>query len=148
MKSNRSIIAICAVALIVLVSACTPKPSDSPERSVELYLSALVEKDGASLAGLSCASWEPNALMELDSFQAVEVYLSDLSCESSGSENQFKVVKCEGFLVATYNGENQNIDLSARDYLVQESSNGYLVCGYKWNVGYFLKKISMQSDFA
>jgi len=102
-----------------------------PAKIVEAYLTALVNKDGATLSSLSCADWESNALMELDSLQAVDVKLTDLACKITNTDNSNITVTCDGFLVATYNGEDQIIDLSARNYLVQETSNGYLVCGYK-----------------
>jgi len=131
MKSIRFTLIIILFTAITLVTSCTTAIKNGPEKAVELYLSALVEKDGATLAGLSCADWEPNALMELDSLQAVEVKLTDLTCETNGAENEFTLVQCKGFLVATYNGEDQNIDLSLRRYLVQEFNSGFLVCGYK-----------------
>ena len=131
MKPIKITLIIVLLTLIALITSCTAVSKNGPGETVELYLTALVEKDEATLAGLSCADWEPSALMELDSLQAVEVRLSDLSCEIYGVENEFTLVQCKGFLVATYNGEDQNIDLSTRNYLIQESNSGFLVCGYK-----------------
>jgi hypothetical protein len=119
------------IILTGLLSSCNTSTMQGPEKTVESYLIALVNKDGATLSNLSCADWESNALMEMDSLQAVDVKLNDLVCKVSSTENSVATVNCNGFLVATYNGENQSIDLSSKNYIVQETNSGYLVCGYK-----------------
>jgi len=131
MKSTRLTLIFILITTIILVTSCNSSMPQEPAKIVEAYLTALVNKDGATLSSLSCADWESNALMELDSLQAVDVKLTDLACKITNTDNSNITVTCDGFLVATYNGEDQIIDLSARNYLVQETSNGYLVCGYK-----------------
>lgn len=117
----------------LLLAACGGALSNnsSPEKVVEAYLTALVNKDNNTLSTLSCSDWESNALMELDSLQAVEVRLEGLTCSDSGSSGEFSLVKCQGSLVATYNGEDQNIDLSSRNYRVIDQDGEFLVCGYQ-----------------
>lgn len=113
----------------LLLSACGTSSSAGPEKAVEAYLTALAEKDSARLSTLSCAEWEPIALMELDSFSAVSVTLKDLSCAQAGTEGANALVTCQGRLVASYNGELQTFELSARTYTVENSTGEWLVCG-------------------
>jgi hypothetical protein len=119
-------------ALIVLVLLAACGPAKEPQvQVVEDYLTALVEKNGDELSVLSCADWELNALLELDSLQAVESRLEDLSCSISGEDNGTTLVACDGKLIATYNGEDQDLDLSVRTYQVVEQGGNWLVCGYR-----------------
>jgi hypothetical protein len=126
-------ILIIGLLMILLLTSCRGPESDSssPAKVVEAYLTALVNKDNSSLSTLSCSDWEANALMELDSLQAVEVRLDGLTCKDAGSSAEFSLVNCQGNIVATYNGEDQNIDLSTRNYQVVNQGNEFLVCGYQ-----------------
>jgi hypothetical protein len=119
--------------LVLLLTACSGVVSSnsSPSLVVESYIKGLVAKDDISLSTLSCSDWEPNALMELDSLQAVEVRLEGLTCENTGTDGEYSLVNCQGYIVATYDGEDQNIDLSTRTYKVVDQSGEFLVCGYK-----------------
>ena len=99
---------------------------------METYLEALVEKDASRLSSLSCADWEPMALLELDSLQAVETRLEGLSCSTTAEETDGTFsVDCSGKLLATYNNEDQEIDLSSNTYIVIDQSGEYLICGYR-----------------
>lgn len=113
----------------LLLAACGTSPAAGPEKVVEAYLNALNEKDSTRLSTLSCADWEPTALMELDSFQAVSTTLEGLSCAQTGMDGDNALVKCQGKIVASYNGELQDFDLSARTYIVDNSTGEWLVCG-------------------
>jgi hypothetical protein len=116
----------------VLLSACGPATSSDPAaHAVEGYLTALVDKDSNRLAVLSCATWETNALMELDSFQAVQTRLDGLACQTTGTDTGTALVTCKGKIVATYNNEDQELDLSVRTYHVVQEGGEYLVCGYR-----------------
>jgi hypothetical protein len=115
-------------ALCLLVSACGTS-SAGPEKTVEAYLNALNEKDSTRLSTLSCADWEPTALMELDSFQAVSTTLEGLSCAQTGTDGDKALVTCQGKIVASYNGELQSFDLATRTYMVENSTGEWLVCG-------------------
>ncbi len=119
-----------ALALGLLLAACG-QSSDAPALAVENYLNALVNKDSDRLSALSCADWEPQALLELDSLQAVETRLEGLACTSTTEEDGSISVNCVGKILATYNGEDQELDLSVRSYVVIEQGGEYLVCGYK-----------------
>ncbi len=117
--------------LVLLLSACSGKSVDPASKVVEDYVTALVNKDSTRLSALSCADWESNALLEFDSFQAVKTRLSGLACKTIGSEGTSSQVNCQGIILATYNGEDQSFDLSARTYKVLQQGGEYLVCGYK-----------------
>ena len=121
------------ILIIILASlflaACGTSSAAGPERAVEAYLNALNSKDATRLSTLSCADWEATALMELDSFQAVSTTLEGLSCAQTGKDGAKILVKCQGKIVASYNGELQEFDLSARTYTVENSSGEWLVCG-------------------
>jgi len=112
-----------------LLAACGTSSAAGPEKAVEAYLNALNEKDSTRLSTLSCADWEATALMELDSFQAVSTKLEGLSCAQTGTDGGKALVKCQGKIVASYNDELQEFDLSARTYIVENSTGEWLVCG-------------------
>ena len=123
-------IAVLTLALLIFLAACGPA-KEPQVQAVEDYLGALVEKNGDELSILSCAEWELNALLELDSLQAVDTRLEDLSCSISGEDNGTTLVACQGKLIATYNGEDQDLDLSVRTYQVVQQGGNWLVCGYR-----------------
>ena len=113
----------------LLLTACGTTAAAGPEKTVEAYLNAMNEKDSTRLSTLSCADWEPTALMELDSFQAVSTTLEGLACAQTGTDGANALVTCQGKIVASYNGELQEVDLSARTYIAENSTGEWLVCG-------------------
>ena len=122
---------ICVSLLTLVLSACGGKAADPAAKAVENYLNALVNKDATKLSALSCADWESSAQMELDSLQAVKTRLDSLSCTTTGSSGTTSDVNCKGKILATYNNEDQALDLSVRTYQVTQQGGEYLVCGYK-----------------
>ena len=113
----------------LVLPACASKNDNAPVRAVEEYLNALVEKDANRLTTLSCGEWEDDALLELDSFQAVTARLEGLACEQTGTDGDTALVLCSGNIVATYNNEDQQLDLSVRTYQVVQEGGEWLVCG-------------------
>jgi hypothetical protein len=113
----------------LLLTACGSSDSDAPVKAVEDYLNTLVAKDSERLPTLVCGDWEEDALIELDSFQAVDVRLEDMSCAQSGTDGNTTLISCTGNIVASYNNEDQRLDLSTRSYQVIEESGDWLVCG-------------------
>ena len=111
------------------VSGCVSSNDNAPVQTVEAYLNALVEKDANRLTTLSCGEWEEDALLELDSFQAVSARLEGLACEQTGTDGETALVLCNGNIVASYNEEDQELDLSVRTYQVMEEGGEWLVCG-------------------
>jgi len=128
----RRLIAFIAVLLFIasMLSACGSS-KDPAARAVEDYLTALSGKDVNTLTVLSCADWEASALLEYDSLQAVDTRLDGLSCQPSGTDGDTHLVQCQGKLLATYNGEDQEFDLSVRTYEVVQQGGDSLVCGYR-----------------
>lgn len=118
------------VFIALLLSACGSS-KDPAARAVEDYLTALSSKDANALTVLSCADWESSALLEYDSLQAVETRLEGLDCTLSGTEGDTRLVQCQGKMLATYDGEDQEFDLSVRIYEVVQQDGDYLVCGYR-----------------
>ncbi|MBC7877088.1 MAG: hypothetical protein H7Y59_07965 [Anaerolineales bacterium] len=118
------------LGLGILLSACgSASNSTGAVDAVEGYVNALASNDEASLSALSCAEWETNALTELDSLQAVTASLESFSCQQSGTDGDTALVDCEGKMILSYNGEDQELDLSNRTYQVVEQSGSWLVCG-------------------
>lgn len=113
----------------LLLPACASNNDNAPVQAVESYLNALVEKDANRLTTLSCGEWEEDALLELDSFQAVSARLEGLACEQTGTDGDTALVLCNGNIVATYNNEDQQLDLSVRTYQVVQEGGEWLVCG-------------------
>ena len=120
-----SLIIIASLAL----AACSASDADAPAKAVENYLTALVEKDGDRLPTLVCGDWEADALIELDSFQAVTARLDNLACSQTGTDGETALILCTGNIIATYNGEDQALDLSGRTFQVTQEGGEWQVSG-------------------
>jgi hypothetical protein len=129
MRKITPIIILVAV-LMLLLSSCGSAPAPAAQ-AVEDYLTALVNKDPDRLSALSCADWESTALLEFDSLQAVDTRLDGMTCAVSGTDGDITLVNCQGKILATYNNEDQEIDLSVRTYEVVQQGGEYLVCNYR-----------------
>jgi hypothetical protein len=125
----RKLILIFALTLTIGFLAACASNADAPAQAVHNYLEALVEKESDRLPTLVCGEWEEEALIELDSFQAVTARLEDVSCSQTGTDGDTALVLCTGDIVATYNNEDQRLDLSVRTYQVIEQGGDWLVCG-------------------
>lgn len=111
-----------------ILSACASN-SDASAQAVENYLNALVNKEADRLPSIVCGEWEEDALIELDSFQAVTASLENVSCSQTGTDGDTALILCTGNIVASYNNEDQKLDLSVRTYQVIEQGGDWLVCG-------------------
>ncbi len=129
----RKIFLIVLVTIVstLILTACASKNDNAPAKAVENYLKALVAKDANRLSTLSCGEWEDDALLELDSFQAVNTRLEGVSCSQTGTDGNTALVLCKGKIIATYNNEDQDLDLSVRTYQVVQQSGEWLVCGVR-----------------
>lgn len=125
------LIVFVTVISVVSLTACASGNENAPAKAVEDYLNALVTKDADRLATLSCGDWEDDALLELDSFQAVTARLDGPACEQTGTDGETALVLCSGKIIATYNEEDQELDLSVRTYQVVQESGEWLVCGVR-----------------
>jgi hypothetical protein len=124
----RKLVLLFIIIASLPLAACTSN-TDATAQAVESYLTALVEKDSDRLPTLVCGDWEEDALIELDSFQAVTARLEDVACKQTGIDGDTTLVNCTGNIIATYNGEDQALDLSVRTYQVTETGGEWLVCG-------------------
>ena len=116
------------ILITTILTACTSN-SDASAQAVENYLNTLVNKEANRLPSIVCGEWEEEALIELDSFQAVTATLENVSCSQTGTDGDTTLVLCTGNIVASYNNENQKLDLSTRTYQVIEQGGDWLVCG-------------------
>jgi hypothetical protein len=123
----RKITLITGFILLVL-SACVQ--TSSPAGVVEKYLAAVAAKDDIKTVNLSCAGWEANAKADGASFEGVEVTLEDPVCTVKSEDGQSAVVGCTGRFRFTYaGGEEQEISLDQRDYLVVLEGGDWRMCG-------------------
>ena len=125
----RKPILILSIILAAIILAACASSTDAPAQAVQNYLNALVDKEADKLPTLVCGDWEEDALIELDSFQAVTARLEDIACSQTGADGDTALVLCTGNIVATYNNEDQKLDLSTRTYQVVEQGGDWLVCG-------------------
>lgn len=119
------------LVLSIILSACGASASDGATTAVEGYITALATKDQAALISNSCADWEDDALIELDSFALVEVTVDGMSCAESGTDGDKTLVDCQGKFQMSYGGEPQELELSTRTYEVIQQSGDWLVCGVR-----------------
>jgi len=126
----RTKLTILMLALSIILSACGASASNAAP-AVENYINALATKDEAALITNSCADWEEDARIELDSFALVEVTVDGMSCTESGTDGEVTLVNCTGMLNMSYNGEPQALDLSDRTYEVINQNGDWLVCGVR-----------------
>jgi hypothetical protein len=122
-------ITLFAIIATILLAACSSSNSDAPAQAVENYLNTLVAMDENRLPTLVCGDWEEEALIELDSLRAVTARLENVSCTQTGTDGETVLVNCSGKLIATYNEEDQELDLSAVTYQIVEQDGDWLVCG-------------------
>jgi hypothetical protein len=128
----KKVLLICIFGLGILLTACGSSAASSPAvGAVEGYVNAIVANDADKLSALSCADWETDALIELDSLQAVTSTLDGFACQETGTDGEATLVHCDGKMILSYNGENQELDLSTRTYQVVEQSGDWLICGVR-----------------
>lgn len=128
-KFSLAFLTIIITVLSLVACSSDKSSSNGPATAVENYLNALVAKDENRLSTLVCGDWEDQALIELDSFQAVTPRLDNASCKQTGTDGSTALVSCTGKIIATYNNEDQELDLSVRTYQVVQQGGDWLVCG-------------------
>lgn len=114
---------------VLFFTACAGK--EPAVQTVEAYLNAIVQQDDTTLTSLVCEDFQFDAMLEMDSFLAVSPQLQDLNCTVSGEENGATLVACTGSILATYNDEQQSLDLSGRVFQVIEDADEWQVCGFQ-----------------
>jgi ketosteroid isomerase-like protein len=113
---------------MLLLSACAS--GDLAAQTVQDYYQAIVAGDADRALALSCANWELNAQLEVDSFQAVDASLDGFTCEEVSSDGNMAIVTCQGQIVMSYDGEDQYLDLSRQNFQVENAGGDWLFCGY------------------
>jgi hypothetical protein len=114
---------------LLLLASCTA--ASDPASVVEAYFRALVDKDATKAVNLSCAAWEEGARTDADTFAMYPAVLENVACRDAGAESGGHRVTCTGKAVLDYNGEKQEVDLAARDYLVVQEGGQWRMCGYQ-----------------
>lgn len=117
-----------------LLAACAPAAPQAggsgAERVVLDYLKARVAGDVDAMVRMSCADWESGARREAASLRNIRATLEDAACAVSGQQGDRTLVACTGKIVADYNGELRDLDISARQFALVQQSGEWLVCGY------------------
>lgn len=124
---RRFLIYCLVLSASLVLSSCAT--SSGPTNAVEAYYTALVEGDGASLTQLSCADWEQQSKLLLDSFTGVKARLADMTCSELENDGSRSSVNCTGKIIATYGTEDQEIDLSTTTFILEKQGDAWLVCG-------------------
>ena len=120
------------VMLVLVFGSAGCAPSSNSATVVEDYYKALVAKDRGRFVNLICADWEAAAMLEFDSFGAVEAELDGVSCEKSGTDGDNTLVTCKGSLSVTYRGEdNRLLSLEDNTYRVIKEGGEWRMCGYE-----------------
>ncbi len=119
------------IVLMIIMSACSTGAGKKSEAvsALEAYQTAFAAKDADQVSVLSCSDWEDQALLELDSFQAVDTKLEGLSCSETGTDGDATLVLCQGKILTTYGEEQREFDLSTRTFRMLLQNNEWLVCG-------------------
>ncbi|MCU0488700.1 MAG: nuclear transport factor 2 family protein [Anaerolineales bacterium] len=123
-------IIIVSVLALLLPGACT-RESGGASAAIESYLQALVAKDANQLVAASCAAWEASARQELRTFDAVDVSLKELSCQSAEQNGDTARVSCSGQITANYGNEVLEINLADRSYTAVNEAGEWRMCGYQ-----------------
>lgn len=119
-------------ALLVSTVSCGGGHSRQPAaEAITAYLQALVQNDIHAMINLSCAQWESQAKLELDSFAAVKVALEGPGCTESGTDDGIVLVNCSGKIIANYGAEDLVIELRERTYQVVNEGGEWRMCGYR-----------------
>jgi hypothetical protein len=117
------------ITFSLILTACGAGGSGASQ-TVEGYITALASKDEAGLISNSCAAYEDDALLELDSLALVEVSLADgVACQEVGNDGDTTLVNCTATLQMSYGGEPQTLDFSKITYEVVNENGNWLVCG-------------------
>lgn len=112
---------------LLFLAGCTA--SAGPADAMAAYWQALIAKDGAQISSLSCAAFEEEAMVTLESFNSVEIKLKDLACAVNSESGDTASVTCNGSIIASYGAEDLVIDLSQRSYSVKKEGGDWRVCG-------------------
>ncbi len=128
----RKVWLVLGCAFLVLTGCSTAQPAQvSPAaQALENYLKALADKNETAYSQLVCPDWEMDAFLEYDAYQGVKTSLSNLDCRQTGEKDGFTLVTCQGKLSLSYQSEQQEVDLSLRNYRLALKNETWQVCGF------------------
>ncbi len=131
----RGVAPIFASALLLLITlaltSCNPTSQPGPVDAIETYQDALVAGNVDQLVNASCADWEAQARLELNSFTAVTTQLEDRACQEAGQDGDTTLVSCTGMIKANYGAEVLEINLADRTYQTVYEGGEWRMCGYR-----------------
>jgi len=128
MTRSKWLLLIPTLVLLLILVACTGS-STAPADAIAAFWQAMVAKDAAQLSSLSCAAYEAQALITMESFGAFEPELSDLLCEVIEASSDTASVSCEGTIDVSYGAEILTIDLADHDYIAVREGGDWRMCG-------------------
>lgn len=131
MKFSASLPVVIMLLAGAALAACNSSSQPGPVSAVESYQNALIAGDVDQLVDASCADWEAQARLELDSFTAVTTQLENRICQEAGMDGEIALVTCTGILKANYGAEVLEIDLADRAYQVIYEGEEWRMCGYR-----------------
>ena len=117
------------ILLVVFLPGCGNNQSLAAQ-SVEEYFQAIVEKNQDMLVSKVCTSYEPNAMMDFNTFAIVKTSLENFSCQTTTTNENGYDVNCQGSLQAKFGDELRTFDLSKRTFRVVEENGNWLICGH------------------
>jgi hypothetical protein len=120
---------VIAVMLMLMLVSCG---GSSPGDVIEAYLAAVVAKDEVTSVRLSCLAWEEQARAEGAAFDANEVTLKDVSCQTVQEQGNEAIVTCTGSIRFSYDGGvEETLDLEGRSFRVVFEDDEWKMCGYQ-----------------
>jgi hypothetical protein len=129
MQRRVTVVLVLFTLVSILAVGCSGGGGDAASIT-KAYLQALVDKNENTISDLSCADWEAQAKLEVESMQSVKAELKDVSCKVSGTDGDKTLVSCQGSIQFTYTNESQQLDLSQRTYEMAKEGGEWRVCGY------------------
>jgi len=115
--------------LVLGLAACSSN-ADPAGAAVQAFWEASVNAPEKAIA-LSCAAWEEQAQLEIDTFSLNPAIAENITCQSSGVEGEYTLVVCTGTLVLDYGSEIQKIELADRTNLAIQQGGEWRMCGYR-----------------
>lgn len=128
MTRSKWLTLIPVLVLLLALAACAGS-STAPADAVTAYWQAMVAKDAAQLSSLSCAAYEAQSLITMESFGAFEPELLDLVCEVIEVSDETASVSCAGTIEVSYGAEILTIDLSDHNYIAVMEGGDWRMCG-------------------
>jgi hypothetical protein len=129
MQRRVTVVLVLFTLVSILAVGCSGGSGDAASVT-KAYLQALVDKNENTISDLSCADWESQAKLEVESMQSVKAELKNVSCKVSGTDGDKTLVSCQGSIQFTYTNESQQLDLSQRTYEMTKEGGEWRVCGY------------------